>query len=312
MSEARQIYQTTLDSMTQAMLSENPAGFAEYVTYPYEIRTVDGLVVCKSQADIVATVESFMARLKDWNVSEYTRTCDTAKFVTADHISGYHTTRVRSGDEDVLAPFLTRLSLYRTRSDKWKASVSDTSLRAADWKLLPDWLRQQDGFFQKSEASEEQQRLHLFQTILDCISDAFVSGDVEGWLNSTSLPFHMITRQGIETFDTEDAVRKDFEIYRREFEIHGVTEIIREAKTAELIDGDQMAGTYRTHIMRGANHVVPPWDASMTLRLEDGLWRVTTVMRAIGHLNWSALNPADIEDIPSDMTQDTPKKGDHQ
>ncbi len=301
-----------LDRTTDALMSRNPAGYAQHVTYPYEVRTVDGVVVCTSDEEFRALFNGFVQELDALNVTQYARTCDTAKFVTANHISGYHTTRVEARGTEVLAPFLTRLSLYRGRDDVWKASISDTSLRSADWQIIPDWLEQQSGFSIRGRASEDQQRLHLFQTILDRISAAFLSKDPDGWLNCTSLPFHMITRQGVETFDTEEKVRRDFEIYCQEFEIHGITDIVREAKTAEIIDGDQMVGTYRTHILRGANHVVPPWDASMTLRCENGLWRVTTVMRAIGHLNWSALNPADIEDVPQDTTNDTPKKGDHQ
>jgi len=312
-TDARGIYQDILDRTTDALLSRNPAGYAEHIAYPYEIKTVDGLVICKSNEDFYALFNGFVEELEALHVTEYTRICDTAKFVSADHISGYHTTRVQADGRDVLAPFLTRLSLYRARDNSWKVNISDTSLRSADWQMLPDWMEKQDGYSLLGRASEDQQRLHLFQTILDRISASFLARDVQGWLNSVSLPYHMITRQGVAAFETEEHVRRDFEIYCQEFDIHGVTDIIREVKTAELIDGDQMVGTYRTHILRGANHVVPPWDASMTLRREDdGLWRVTTIMRAIGHLNWSALNPADIEDIPPDMTQDTPKKGDHQ
>lgn len=312
MKDARRIYQDTLDRTTDALLSRNSAGYARHIAYPYEVRTVDGRVICKSDEEFAKMFNDFADNLDALGVTNYTRTCDTAKFVSADHISGYHTTRVCAGDTEILAPFLTRLSLYRSRDDLWQISISDTSLRGADWHVIPDWFEQQSGFLEIGHASEDQQRLHLFQAILDRISAAFLAGDVEGWLKSTSLPYHMITRQGVDTFSTEDEVRRDFEIYRQEFQIHGVTDIIREVKTAELIDGDQMVGTYRTHILRGANHIVPPWDASMTLRRENGLWRVTTIMRAIGHLNWSALNPADIEDIPSDTAKDTPKKGDHQ
>lgn len=308
MRTARQIYQETLDGMTAAVLAQDPAAFAEFVDYPYKIRVMDGEIVCRDSSDVARVVDNFIGQLKQNDVTELVRVCDSARFLASDHIMGHHTSRVMSGDREVLSPYVTRLGLYLSKDGRWRANLSDTVLSSTDWKLIPDWVNETAGDSFRKTVSEKDQRLKLFQTILDRISAAFLSGDVEAWLNATSLPFQLVTRQGIETFTTQEEMRSDFEVYRREFEIHGVTDIIREAKTAELIDGDQMVGTFRTHFLNRANHVVPPWDASVTLRREDGLWRLTTVMRAIGHLNWSAQSRADIEDIP----QDTPKKGDHQ
>ena len=307
MIEARRIYQDTLDRMTAALLSRDPAAFTRHVFHPYEVRTVDGVLISRTESETEQMVTSFADQLAAQKVTRYERVCDAAQFVNPDHISGYHTSRAWCGDGTELDPFLTRLSLYRTE-DTWKVATSDTALRTNDWTLLPAWFRTQDRRATVRAASDSDQKLHLFQTILDRISAAFLSGDAEAWVQSLSLPCQLVTRQGVESFDTPEQVRADFELYQREFEIHGITDIIREAKTAQVIDDDQMVGTYATHILRGATHVVPPWDASMTLRRENGLWRVTTVMRAIGHLNWSALSPADIEDIP----QDTPTKGETQ
>ena len=307
MNDARRIYQQTLDRMTAALLARNPAAFVRYVHHPYELRTVSERITYETAQDTSRAIEDYVDAIRARGATDIVRTCDTAQFVSADHISGYHTTHVMCGDTHDLSPFISRMSLYR-RDGIWRVAVSDTSLRSADWPILPDWVEAHGARAVSTSTTAEDQSLHLFQSFLDRISVAFLTGDVQAWLNSTSLPFHLITRQGAETFATEEAVRKDFELYQQEFAIHGITDIIREAKTAEPVEYDQMVGTYRTHILRNANHVVPPWDASMTLRRENGLWRVTTVMRAIGHLNWSAVDPAEIEDI----SQDTPKEGDHQ
>lgn len=308
MADARQIYQETLDHMTAAILSRDAAAFAEHVTYPYEVRVMDGSFTCRNDSDMARSVDSFAEQLKVGNVTEFVRTCDSARFLSSDHIMGHHTSRVISGDHEVLSPYVTKLGLYLSKDGRWRATLSDSVLRSTDWKLIPNWVNETSGITFPKAVSEKDKRLKLFQAILDRISAAFLSGDVEAWLNASSLPFQLVTRQGVETFTTEDELRRDFEAYQREFKSHGVTDIIREAKTAEIIGGDQMVGTFRTHILNRASHVVPPWEASVTLRRENGLWRVTTVMRAIGHMNWSAQSSADIEDIPLD----TPKKGDPQ
>ena len=72
-----------------------------------------------------------------------------------------------------------------------------------------------------------------------------------------------------------------------EIRIHEVDDIVRRVGTATMINDDQMLGTYRTYILRGSELVVEPYDSSMTLQKGgDGLWRITSIMNALGHLNW--------------------------
>ncbi len=301
MASARDIYQDLLAQLTKAVLDRDAAGFAALTRVPLVMKTMDGCTTHRSTRSIMQRVSAYSDMMAEQGIDGYLRSCDTAKFVSQQQISGYHTTRLCRGGEDVAAPYLTRMALFR-ENDGWKVGISDSSLHTADWPLLGHDEFETPG----AEKSEPKHRLEIFQTILDRISAAFIGNDVEGWLNAVSLPFHLVSRAGVETFETRQQVVDDFEAYQREFKENGVTEMIRQAKTAELIDGDQMTGTYRMHMMRGPSHVVPPWDASMTLRNENGLWRVTTVMRAIGHVNWSALSPADMENTPDY----TPEKGD--
>lgn len=297
MTDARRIYQETLDRLTAAILARDPVAFSKGIYLPHEARAMNGSTLCRTEEDVQKAMLTYANSLQDHKVTHLSRVCDTAHRVNAGQISGYHTTRIEAEAPFNVAPFLTRMSLYLEGTD-WKVAITETALDAHSWPMKPVWDGMDGDSHRDAATSDKAQRLRLFQTILDRISACFLSGDIEGWLGCITLPCHLVTRHGIDTYETEDAVRSDFAVYAEEFKTHGVTDIIREAKTAELIDGDQMTGTYATHILRGATHVVPPWDASMTLRQQDGLWRVTTVMRAIGHLNWAAITPSDIEDTP--------------
>jgi hypothetical protein len=301
MASAREIYQDLLAQLTQAVTDRDAAGFAALTRLPFVMKTMDGSTTHRSTRSIIDRVTAYSDLLAEQGIDGYLRSCDTAKFVSQQQISGYHTTRLCRNNVDVAAPYLTNMLLFR-EGTKWKVGISDSSLHTVDWPLL----RQEEFEAPAQEKRDSEHRLKNFQTMLDRISAVFIGNDIEGWLNCVSLPFHLVTRQRVETFETRAQVVADFNAYQQDFKTHGVTAIIRQAKTAEIIDGDQMTGTYRMHMMRGTNHVVPPWDASMTLRNENGLWRVTTVMRAMGHLNWSALSPADMENTPDY----TPEKGD--
>lgn len=127
----------------------------------------------------------------------------------------------------------------------------------------------------------------VFQNYLHRVTDAFLTGDYDTWEASVSLPATVVTRNGTTVITSTETLKRDFEVYMREFEIHGITDMIRLVQNVQLIEGDQMTGTYTTHILRNAEPVVDPYESAMTLRLMEGTWRMTTLLNAIGHLNWS-------------------------
>lgn len=308
MSDARHIYQSLLDDLTGVIQARDLASLCDSIDLPYEFRTLEGTVVYRTRSELEQAIDTYLNALNQRGVTDIQRVCDTAQFLGGGRISGYHTTRAMRGDTLDAQPFLTRMNLVETDGE-WRISICDNSLRSADWTVVPGFYEIPGHGAPKSHGmSDTAARLHLFQTFLDRISAALVAGDAEGWLGSMFLPCHLVTRDGVETFDTPEQVYADFERYRQDIKTCGITHILREAKTAEIIGGDQMVGTYTTHLLRGSKHVVPPWDGSMTLRCENGLWRATTVMRAVGHLNWQALEPADTENT----LQDTPPKGESQ
>ncbi len=90
--------------------------------------------------------------------------------------------------------------------------MSDTALSSTDWRVIPNWVNKTTGGTFEQTVSETDQHLKLFQTILDRISAAFLSVDVEAWLNASSLPFQLVTRQGVQTFSTEEEMRRVFEV----------------------------------------------------------------------------------------------------
>ncbi len=303
--DARHIYQNALDIMSAGTVAGDVDAVARHTHLPFHLKTLEGSVAYNTVEELKQGIHDYRRMMQDMGCDALVRDCDTAKRVGATRIVGYHTTKLQSAGQNVLPPFLSKMVMILD-GDMWKASSVDTSVRTADLTGTETPFVQQFLDPRNRRVSKEEALLRLFQTILDRVSAVLINGDADGWVSAVALPFQLVTRQGIQSFDTEAALREDFAVYQKEFKDHGVTDIFRQALTAQLIDGDQMTGTYRTHIMRGGNHVVPPWESSMTLRNDNGQWRITTVMRAIGHLNWSAITPADIENTDEHY----PEKGD--
>ena len=158
--------------------------------------------------------------------------------------------------------------------------------------------------------------------IMDRVDAIFMSGDFDGWKQSVALPLTFESRKGTQFFTSEDDLRADFELYQKEFAIHRVTDLARIVKSAELVGSDMMVGTYRAHVLHNGTNVVPPWDSGITLKRQDGLWRVTKIMRALGHLDWTTSaqdnDSAGTEEhqeteasIIRSLSKDTPTSGRH-
>jgi hypothetical protein len=122
-----------------------------------------------------------------------------------------------------------------------------------------------------------------FQTFINEISSSFAQDDFWIWRDHVRLPLTFVTKGGVTTFETEAALRADYEGHIARFRAAGVTEIRRSVRSVEMIDATQAIATYDTDILRGNELVYMPYTSSMMLSREpaDG-WRCTTIMNALG------------------------------
>lgn len=122
-----------------------------------------------------------------------------------------------------------------------------------------------------------------FQTFIDQASSAFSRDDFSLWRNVVRLPLSFVTQRGVQTFETEEALRIDYDGHVARFHAAGVTEIRRTVRSVEMIDPCQAIATYDTDILRGTELVYLPYTSSMMLSREgDDGWRCTAIMNALG------------------------------
>ena len=125
----------------------------------------------------------------------------------------------------------------------------------------------------------------VFQATLDDVTRAFLTSDANLLLERIQLPVSMQKRGGNILFRTPDDLRADLECHAIEFRVRGVTDMVRSVKTVELVGARRMHGTYRTHVLRGNDLLIPSYVSAVTLEPGDDLqWRRTSVMHPIGHL----------------------------
>lgn len=127
----------------------------------------------------------------------------------------------------------------------------------------------------------------VFLAILQRITDAFLTQDMDEIARHYALPLIMETRTDTYVIADLEALTKDCHIYFVALQANRVTDIIRELFTVQQTEPDTIQGTYRTHIMAGATRITEPYTSVMTLRQIDGQWRVKKIANALGHNDWT-------------------------
>ena len=129
----------------------------------------------------------------------------------------------------------------------------------------------------------------IAEDVLERATRSLFTCDFDEWANATTLPVTLVSREGTSIPRTSAEKRTHFDLFCAAMQTQQVTDIIRQVMTAERIDPWHIAASYKTEMLRHADRVVDPYHSTMTLLFcGDGQWRASTVLNALGHVNWTA------------------------
>lgn len=126
-----------------------------------------------------------------------------------------------------------------------------------------------------------------FQRFLDAMSGCFLRNDFAAWRAVVHLPLTIVTALGSEEFHSEEALRENFDCYFRAYSIMALDEIYRRPISVELCPDGLILGTYETNLLRRGQRVVDPFKSSLLLHPEGAGYRVSSILNARGHREWT-------------------------
>ncbi|MEM8578068.1 MAG: hypothetical protein AAGF60_09480 [Pseudomonadota bacterium] len=289
---AQDIYQEVLDDLTEAVTLVDYDKARPRLAIPHLMVTSTARMDVHTHERMEELLTTFGLSLRELGVTDYTRIAHDCEFLSEDVIQGYHTSHFRSGGRDIVPPYPSMCRIER-RDGLWVLTSAQNAIENNKWPIL---LPQVRGPVPADALSATEQMIVL-RDLMERVSNAFTQNDLAAWRDCVALPFTLITRHGPETFTTDAAIQADFEMYQRDIDVNGITDIIRSPISTQMVGRDRMIGVYTTHILRGNEQVVPSWRAGIILQNMDGAWRARSVLRAIGHHNWSAVSAGDIQNI---------------
>jgi len=131
-----------------------------------------------------------------------------------------------------------------------------------------------------------------FEDLLADITEPFLTGDYARWRNRLRLPCTFVTQAGPITLASEDDVERSFAMYQMAVRSMGLAHVHHKPLHFDPCPDGTIIITYETNILRrDGSRIMPPYTASALVHPDDGTWRLSSIMNAMGHHHWTGTHP---------------------
>ena len=145
--------------------------------------------------------------------------------------------------------------------------------------------------------------MEIYQTHLDAMTRAIMARDFDTVLSLVIYPLSIDTSDAQIVIDNDDDMRTSAEAFCSAIAAMQVRDFHRiaiEAQFDPVVPGC-LHGRHRSHMLRGAEFIVPPFENDTTLFERDGRWRVQNLQAKILNRDLTIISP---KLIAQKMTRD--------
>lgn len=130
-----------------------------------------------------------------------------------------------------------------------------------------------------------------FEIFLEEISVSYLDRDFPRWMARVRLPFTFVTKDGPVLLSDLDAAKVNFDHYLTAIDVMRLDMISRRAVSLEDCKDGTFIGTYVTELLSHGKRATEPYTSSVLLHPSDAGWRMSAVMNARGHHQWTGQTP---------------------
>ncbi|KUF11243.1 hypothetical protein [Pseudoponticoccus marisrubri] len=284
--EAARIAQDMLDRTGAALIARDFDSFAAFFRLPKTLATEDGIRLLRNTADLRAAFDNACDHYAESGVTRLDRQVEAALFDGPEIIRFAHVTLLHGAEGPIRAPY-TSCSVIARLDEGWRVVDSQYALREASAHsaaVLKAGVTGEPG--EPDEGADRMDAVQtVFQSALDRMTEALLAQDYAAFRAGIALPFFMQGSESTSVLVEEDELEREFARSMTEFEVLGVTDLVRQVKGADMVGTRRIYGRYRTHILSGTRLVLPGYVSTMSLEQGADLeWRATTLMHPLGRL----------------------------
>jgi len=130
-----------------------------------------------------------------------------------------------------------------------------------------------------------------FERFLSDISDSFMERDSTRWKARILLPFTIVSEPRPTVLETWEQVEINFGHYLIACQAMKLDLIDRTPMSIEHCDDGSVIATYRTEMLSHGMRATDPYVASALLHETPTGWRMSSILNARGHHDWTGAKP---------------------
>lgn len=128
--------------------------------------------------------------------------------------------------------------------------------------------------------------LEVYQTALNVVSNAVLTGDFDRYAAMIDLPYLVHTETARLLVSRREDLLATFEALHETLRARGVTHYERVARAADYVDRGRIEGWHHTHLIANGERLNYPHVSRHTLVLRDETWRFSEAHYAIRADRW--------------------------
>jgi hypothetical protein len=259
-----------------ALERQDFARFSPYFSLPYTISVGQERIVISTTDELLQTFNSVCELYRGQGMNRVHREMTMALFDGPETIHMTHITTLFRDHVPVRAPFSSYVTLKKGAAH-WQAVSTHYT---ADHRATPaDLHMTEDSRKEEMEAIRGNALFALFQKSLNQFTQVMQSGSEDEVMETIQFPFFVQGCDDTIVVDSKEDLPKILAPYRTGLTMRGVTDIVRLVKQADLVGDRRISGMFRTHVLAGAQLLMPAYDSTLTLEQSEDLhWRLTSYM----------------------------------
>lgn len=128
--------------------------------------------------------------------------------------------------------------------------------------------------------------LELYQTALNAVSEAVLTGNFDHYAGMIDLPYLVHTETARLLVMTRDDLHPTFDALHQTLRAQDITHYERIGRRADYVDRDRIEGWHHTHLISHGERVNFPHVSSHVLVRRGGVWRFSEAKYAIRADRW--------------------------
>ena len=205
-----------------------------------------------------------------------------------DYIEGYGVNHILR-NATPLVPSYSAYFVLRRAVNGWKLVEVHHEISHGTWPVTLLKVPQHGDGISLSAADdarrEATQPLALYQSFLNSLTQANVSGDFDRYLSMCQLPYPSHAENNDTIIDEPESVRAFFNMLTGMLKNNKIEEFLRIADQAEFISNDTLCGYHTSRFLRGGEDALPPIRSRMILRREGVRWKLNAVTNSVASWN---------------------------